>query len=1611
MKERLRELKVRQRRRRQMGIIAAFFGVLVIGGVVWGMTRPGVAMTGDATCGIEEHKHSDKCYENVLVCDEKESEGHKHDDSCYKTEEVLVCDKEETEANLEEGIEGHTHDKGCYEEKKELVCKEEESKGHTHTDKCYKKELVCGKEEHTHEEDCYIDRSADVEKKSDWDKQYKSTKWKDAWGEDLVTAAEKQVGYKESTKNYKKVNGDQKGYTRYGEFSGELYADWDAAFVNFCIHYAGISKSDVFPNTTDTNKWYNKFSKVNGSFLTAPEGYEPEKGDIVFFEKKKGETDFTVGIVSSSDKDKKEIKVIEGNVDNEVKEEKYGTGDSQIFAYIKVTELEQAFKGMQPDDAENKEESEEPDQTTEPEETEEPAEEETEDLSPEFDSEYEGDGVIIHVKADEGVVPEGAELSVTPIEKKKITSDMSAEEKEEAEKVNEQYDMTSEKLNEESEKNEQELQGFLAYDISFMLDGKEIEPNGEVKVTMDFKEAVVPEGVSENAQVAVNHLKENGNGGVKVENLTEASTTNITTAEKDVAVEKVELVANDFSIFTVTWGGNLIKKFDVKYFDTSGNEISEEISAEIATLSLEQGKKINLETYLNVKTGNDEYEFQRIDFKSQTSSYNNSNNVTEIEWSYDYDFGDCLYIYSEENPDGNIIRSADGYFNDEYEIHVIYKRIKMTSVPTIDSSSRIEMKMIDYDTVNEATNVPFYTEWENNNLVQQGILDKTLSSNGYPDFSTPVADRRAGKNGNISNLSQLFEGARSANHLFLASYYGDNGHYYHYDSRDNAASFNEKTGNFIVGKEKITPGYDSKEDENHEKNIGNFLPYNVLGGETQKEGLYNAAGGANYHFGMELSAEFIQMGGGVYDGEPIKYEFRGDDDLWVYIDGVLVLDMGGCHTAQEGYIDFQTGDVYIQNIGTTNLKTIFKNALGENSEKFKKIEWNGNTFADYSGHDFKMWYMERGGNVSNLKLHFNLPTVRKDHVQLEKKLLDADGKEVNGKYSDEKFYFEVWAQEIDTTNSATGVETYKDSYIKLKPSDAMPDGSGREIIDAETGDALPFSEDGILTLRANQVAAIGNASGNRKIYFKEVNLPTDKYDADKVTINAANENEIHRTPNEDNNTASIESDRKTVSERKRTIFTNYLKDESVKELEITKKFGSSAKPGQDEEEFEVAIEFLVDGKWTPYTGEYEVFDGNGEIVNSQNNVSDNEKEGGSEESIADDANAGRIRIKKDYIIKIPGMTEGMQYRVYETDRGTFESDPTYKKGNNPVECEQISGGTTPDKGITGTIGNSTESITIVNSNEEVQNVLKKISFQKIWDDYDNYFGKRPEKIFVTLAYKKDGEFVRDDDYKQELSEENGWSWLWEDVPSVVDGESREWTVMELDVDGAYYERGENDKGFATAGLPSPDISQYNIDDLKDLKPTDNKDVKAFSDDTSDIVPTDYYYIVNSLNPEAFSDWEMLKKSTSQNPDTDEPLLLKGATFEITKKGASEGEQTITDEDGVIRWPYEAIEDGEYYLSELSAPSGYSKSPKSWTILIENGIPVIAARPDGDKTDPGAVVDEETGQIKFYFENTPVFSLPSTGGKGIYLYMFSGILLMAGGLLMTYKNRRRGVLRS
>lgn len=355
LREYLGELRSKRRKRRRISVAVTLLVVMVAGSVIGALVQYGVAMTGDPKCGIEEHTHNGACYVDALVCEIEESEGHQHTENCYQTESQLACGMEEAEGTEES--EGHIHNEECYVYEEILVCGQEEYAGHTHTDACNETQLACGMEEHIHGDSCYIDTTADVEDPSAWDAQYRDIEWKDAWGEDLVTAAQSQIGYKESTNNYTVAeDGSHKGYTRYGQFAvnagmaeADIYADWDAMFVNFCMYYAGIQTSGLFPGERDTAKWYDKFiqaNETNQSFITSPEGYEPKAGDLIFFQKEDEETAFQMGIVTSYDSEKGKIKVIEGNIENEVKENEYETGFKYISAYLKISEVESAYKNL-----------------------------------------------------------------------------------------------------------------------------------------------------------------------------------------------------------------------------------------------------------------------------------------------------------------------------------------------------------------------------------------------------------------------------------------------------------------------------------------------------------------------------------------------------------------------------------------------------------------------------------------------------------------------------------------------------------------------------------------------------------------------------------------------------------------------------------------------------------------------------------------------------------------------------------------------------------------------------------------------------------------------------------------------------------------------------------------------------------------------------------------------------------------------------------------------------------------------------------------------------------------------------------------------------------------
>ncbi|MBS6195092.1 MAG: Cna B-type domain-containing protein [Clostridiales bacterium] len=160
---------------------------------------------------------------------------------------------------------------------------------------------------------------------------------------------------------------------------------------------------------------------------------------------------------------------------------------------------------------------------------------------------HEDDDVVITVSAEEeGIIPEGVELSVTP-----ITA--------ESEETKAQYEKVAQQIQEKVAEEEKEVAGFLAYDITFVDgEGNKVEPNGEVKVSMNYKEAAVPESVAEigaeNTEVSVLHLEEDANGDVQnVVDMAQAD--QLETLETTVVneVQAVEVMTESFSAFTITW--------------------------------------------------------------------------------------------------------------------------------------------------------------------------------------------------------------------------------------------------------------------------------------------------------------------------------------------------------------------------------------------------------------------------------------------------------------------------------------------------------------------------------------------------------------------------------------------------------------------------------------------------------------------------------------------------------------------------------------------------------------------------------------------------------------------------------------------------------------------------------------------------------------------------------------------------------------------------------------------------------------------------------------------------------------------------------------------------
>ena len=190
--------------------------------------------------------------------------------------------------------------------------------------------------------------------------------------------------------------------------------------------------------------------------------------------------------------------------------------------------------------------------------------------------------------------------------------------------------------------------------------------------------------------------------------------------------------------------------------------------------------------------------------------------------------------------------------------------------------------------------------------------------------------------------------------------------------------------------------------------------------------------------------------------------------------------------------------------------------------------------------------------------------------------------------------------------------------------------------------------------------------------------------------------------------------------------------------------------------------------------------------------------------------------------------------------------------------------------------------------------------------------------------------------------------------------------------------------------------QYRVVELND-----NGEV-ATAENNGNYIPSitqsgDTFTITNTLK------WSAVKKSAEDN------VGLSGAEFKLMKDTTlyATGESV---EGGAITWTPETVNgntvnlnalDGEYKIYETQAPAGYMKNDSGWTVTFANGLLTqLNNAPTTGTAENGVVIT---------ITNQKVYTLPSTGGNGIYWYMISGMVLMSTAAWILYKNKCKEVL--
>ena len=869
--------------------------------------------------------------------------------------------------------------------------------------------------------------------------------------------------------------------------------------------------------------------------------------------------------------------------------------------------------------------------------------------------------------------------------------------------------------------------------------------------------------------------------------------------------------------------------------------------------------------------------------------------------------------------------------------------------------------------------------------------------------------------------------------------------YWYYDSNETPLYLkkdkSEEDGYYLDGN--MTPGEKERSKNLTTKsewtNGYGFFPFN------QNEG--NHVNQYNYGYGAKLQFDFTLTDNGRivvgYDNNgneqtvPIKFFFSGDDDVWVFIDDQLVLDVGGAHAKAQGLLEFgadKNGDntvtSYVSNIKDSNNQNYKSLGSSKNvtfNGKNYQFNWESNeqkTLPKNTKHTLTMYYMERGMWESNMAVAFNFP----DHNELQvEKQVDAAGvrKLLQPYFTDPNLKFTV------------GIKNWATHYAPLDPTATTDTGGGSGIGfttkqytipdygSVNAGKLMDAARAQYTTSKGENIQIVG---GNGKFtlqngetvtfadQFRRGSYISLKEDADQNLYDTTweiHENGKLVTQSVDDDAVDLVNDAPQKMQRNGTTPDDGRKEKhqtgkdkdgvqmdntgytATKKPDDSIVFRSYSDPDGTDQFTKLKVKFINKVKTGSLSitklvpeDEYEKLKGETYTFTVQyTNIGGL----GGNEVVTEKVD---VPVGKDKTVTLGGIPIGTKVTITEsTPKNQYIKSITVN--GQSVDGDEVSRTIVADTPDTNDSSKTTPGVRVVFTNTAHKPIA--ITVKKTWQ---NAKGDLPASIRIELqrrhADSTNEEWENVQGTEVELKKDNDTGTWKHTFPGMdaydINGTTYyEYRVVEWDAENGQYT--------ASGTLKLGDYN-YKVDSA----------AQTITEDVDSVSLT----LTNTQVPPVY-ELAITKQGLNENGNTTGPLngvefkleKLNGnsvdATFEAVNRttggvGANAGKCSFTN-----------LSEGSYRLTELKTVDGYNLLAAPIEFTLQNGQCLINRMPqDGMVTGDPA----EGYTVSLTINNRKGFTLPHTGADAPSLWLLIGLpLLVAGLLVLVFRYNRKGGKRS